>query len=738
MPAVEERSYRFTLSSHWGAGARRGLRIQDDRLVVPNALEVRVLAGTGTRDGNAAPAVDSRDRILWFRPGTSQLLRWHSDDLPALGQGTLEGATGGRRLFIGPSVTWVAVEGGLQRYDTGTAQRLTPPLHSPGWQLSDAAGDEDDGVWITESDGAHRWRLRHLNCWGQTCSVPVVLTGLSAEQLVAATDAGGTRVVALDPGGSSELIVVDPNAGTIQHVGLDAEHGTGRSLLSAGAAGRVRMLTVPDDFGRDNRKVLYQEIETTSGAVEDHQYLAVPRELGRPTALAGTATRCVLAGTRGLAELVPVPTSDETRRATFITPALVSPLAAQSGWDRADLDALLPDGTTMEVTWAATSEMWFADRAAQVMADTSTPGKVSALEQQLPWRPPGTLYRGDGGEALTYSALLNRAESTTLWLRVELRIAAGSAVPQLRSLHVHYPNTSYLDYLPAIYRDNQKSVEDLRQILAPYEVLLDGIDKQLDAEPARLDPASASDEWTDYLLGWLGFPPLTGLDPGVRRKLLASAAELLDARGTRMGLEKLLGVLTKGRYTLTDSSEEPVGWFLGGGTTAPSAGAGPSTLGVDTVVLKQLPQPDRLGAMVLGAASLGYPCADVPTMLAHRGGALTVELHVGLDRQSLEPVLERLLDTFVPTHCTLRVLWTGTPEARALRLDVDFRLSPDPSSGTGNGTEDEPPADAVLHDDDRLRLGTSTRLGGWQLRTCAGKPTVLDHGSRLGTDLRLL
>jgi phage tail-like protein len=733
MPVVEERTYRFTLSSHWGAGVRRGLRIQDDGLVVPHPLEVRPLTGTGTKDGNAAPAVDSRDRILWLRPGTSQLQRWHSDDLPSLGQGTLEGASGGRRLLIGPSVTWVAVDGGLQRYDTATAQRLTPPLHRRGWHLSDATGDENDGVWITESDGAHRWWLRHLNCWGQTCLEPVVLTGVSAEHLVVATDANGTEVIALNPGGSSELIVVKPKAGTIHHVVLDVEHRAGRSLMSAGAAGRVRLLTVPDDFGRDNRKVLYQEIETSSGAVEDHQHLAVPRELGQPTVLAGNATRCVLAGTRGLAELVAVPTSDETRRATFITPALISPLAAQSGWDRADLDALLPAGTTMEVTWAATSEMWLADRAVQVMADTSTPGMVSALEQQLPWRPPGTLYRGDDGGQLTYGALLNRVEST-LWLRIELRIAAGSTVPQLRSLRVHYPNTSYLDHLPAIYRVNQRSVEDLRQILAPYEVLLDGIDKRVDELPERLDPASADDEWTEYILGWLGFPPLNGLDPGIRQGLLASAADLLDARGTRMGLEKLLGVLTKGRYTLTDSSEEPAGWFLGAGTPTPTAGAGPSRLGVDTVVLKQLPQPDRLGAMVLGAASLGYRCTDGPTMLAQRGGALTIKLHVGRDRQSLEPLLERLLDAFVPAHCLLRVLWTGTPEAQAPRLDDDFRLAPDSSTGT----EAETSVDALLHDDDRLRLGTSTLLGGWPLPTRANQPPVLDHNFSLGADLRLL
>jgi phage tail-like protein len=737
MPTVEERSYRFVLPSHWRAGARRGLRVQDDHLVVPHPLEVRHLPGTGTIDGNAAPAVDPRDRILWLRPSSGRLMRWHSDDLPALGQGTLEGAAGGHRLLVGRSVTWVAAGGNLHRYDTGTVQRLTPILPPQGWRLGDATSDEHDGIWITESDSEHRWRIRQLNCWGQTCREPLVLTGVSAEHLVLAADAKRTRVIALDPVTSAELVVVDVDAGEIHHVGLDAEHGIGRSLLSSGPDGAVHVLTVPDDFGRNNRKVLHQEIDPDSGSVENHQDLEVPRELGRPTSLAGNATKLVLAGTRGLAELIPVSTTNETRRATFITPALVSPLGARSGWDRADIGAVLPAGTTMQVTWAANSATWLTDWATQLMADPSTPGMVHALDQQLPWERPGTGYRGEDGAARTYGALLNRAESTILWLRIELRIAAGSTAPQLTALRVRYPNTSYLDYLPAIYRVNQRSVEDLRQILAPYEVMLDGIDKKLDTLPGRMDPASASDDWTDYLLGWLGFPPLTGLDPGIRRKLLASGAELLDARGTRLGLEKLLGVVTKGRYTLTDSSEEPAGWFLGGGST-PSAGAGPSRLGVDTVVLKSPPQRARAGAMVLGETSLGHTCTDPSTMLAHRGGTLTLELHVGADRAALEPVLDRLLDTFVPTHCLVRVLWTGTPEGRPPRLDVDFRLGAAPSSGGANGGEDGSSEDALLHDDDRLVLGASTRLGGWPLPTRAHEPAVLDHGSRLGTELRLL
>jgi phage tail-like protein len=721
MPTVTERSYRFARAAHWRAGARRGLRILDDRLVVSSPVEVRLLSNSGSADGGSVPAVDQRGRILWLRRDSGQLRRWVSADLPPLGQGTLDGAAGARRLIAGESVLWVVANDSLRGYDIGSCQPLTPSPPAPGWRLSDATGDGHDGLWITETDNGGKWRIRHVDCWGRTCGEPRRLGSVSAGQLAVALTADGSQVIVMDPVLSAELTVIDVGRGTARRLGLDANQHAGRTLMAVGPDGAVHLLTIPDEFGRNDRKLFHQEVDPGSGAVEGQQVLDLPRELGQPTSLAGNGTKLVLGGTRGLAELVSVSSSNETRRATFITPALVSPLNARSGWDRADIDAFLPAGTTMEVTWAASSELWLADWATQTLADPSTPGIASLLEERLPWQPAATLYRGDNGPAVTHTALLNKAEETTLWLRIDLRTTAGSKPPQLAGLRVHYPNTSYLDYLPAIYRENRKSEEDLRQVLAPYEVLLDGIDEMLNRIPERMHPASATDGWTDYLLGWLGFPPLGGLDAGLQQKLLARAAELLESRGTRAGLEKLLDVVTEGRCSVADSSEEPAGWFLGQGTT-PSAGAGPSRLGIDTVVLAQVPQPARAGVMVLGEAPLTHACADPPAMLGRRGRMLTITLNVGRNRRVLEPVLERLLDAFVPAHCRVRIMWASAPEKGSHRLDVDFRLG----------------ADSLLHDDGRLRLGASTRLGRWLLPTRGNQPAVLDHGARLGTGLRLL
>ena len=57
-----------------------------------------------------------------------------------------------------------------------------------------------------------------------------------------------------------------------------------------------------------------------------------------------------------------------------------------------------------------------------------------------------------------------------------------------------------LDDLPAVYREDAASASQLRRLLTPFEVLLDGLDARIDALPARIDPATA-DERMRFAIG---------------------------------------------------------------------------------------------------------------------------------------------------------------------------------------------------------------------------------------------
>jgi phage tail-like protein len=722
MTLVTDRCYDFQTADQWAAGARNNLVLQGHSLVVPPRLRVEAVPGAGRADAGALPAVDPGGRRLWLRPGLRQLFRSAPDAV--FGRGVLSGGVPAQRMVVARTVIWLLAGGSLDRYDGATLQRLTRADRCPGWQISDVAGDGGDGVWVAERHSSGRWRLRHVDCWGRTCRDPIDVTGVDAAELSVATTSGGTRLVVLDPTAAASARVLDADSGRVRlEIPLDESHQRGRTLVTGAASVRIHLLTgLPD-----RRVAVYESIDVSDGGVEDHEELPVPRRLGNPVALSGDLLAC----SRGLAWITPRSGTTDERCSTFITPALVSPVGTRSGWNRAELDVVLPIGTALTVDWAATDNLWLIDQATRLIESRATAGLTDELDRLLPWVENGVTYRGTGNDAEHVAALLSDVPESTLWLRVRLQTPPDRTPPQIRRLRVRYPDTTYLDDLPALYREDTRSSGQLRAILAPYELLLDGLDEVLAALPGRIDPATAGDDWTDYLLGWLGFPPLGDLAADSRRDLLEHAPDILRLRGTRRGLELLLDVVTGGRATVTDVADQPAAWFLGQ-ADASAAGAVPARLGRDTLALAQRPSPSTAGGLVLGQTPLGRGCPDPVFILGLRSSVVTITMDADAsERETLRPILDRLLPFVVPAHCRVTIVFTGADGAgRSRQLDVDFRLGPDSLAG-------DPPRDSLLYSDAHWRLGGTARLGRWVLAEPALRPAVLDQGPALGTGPRL-
>ena len=215
-----------------------------------------------------------------------------------------------------------------------------------------------------------------------------------------------------------------------------------------------------------------------------------------------------------------------------MTPTLHSPLGRNrpggrrgkvlGGWNRAEVDVALPRGTTMELAWAATDQESVVHEVGAILADASlSPGdRLAALDSLLVWRTQDRVvyestHVDDGAVAVPerLAATIDRPEPH-LWVRVTVTTAVGAEPPTLAGLHVSYPSRSLLDDLPAVYREDAASASQLRRLLAPFEVLLDGLDARIDALPARIDPATADDEWTSVLLGMARHAATRGPAPG--------------------------------------------------------------------------------------------------------------------------------------------------------------------------------------------------------------------------------
>ena len=102
------------------------------------------------------------------------------------------------------------------------------------------------------------------------------------------------------------------------------------------------------------------------------------------------------------------------------------------------------------------------------------------------------------------------------------------------------PQSSYLEYLPALFRDD----EFMGQFLLIFESIMKPIEGTVDNIPLYLDPLMTSESLLPWLASWLDLT----LDPtwpeDRRRELVKSAAELYRWRGTRRGLTEYLRIYT--------------------------------------------------------------------------------------------------------------------------------------------------------------------------------------------------
>jgi phage tail-like protein len=159
--------------------------------------------------------------------------------------------------------------------------------------------------------------------------------------------------------------------------------------------------------------------------------------------------------------------------------------------------------------------------------------------------------------------------------------------------------STYLDYLPAVFRDGAAPGEPgfLGRYLLGFEHVLTGtgdpdepgieerlegipaaglagIERYFEAGPDRADGERAPADFLPWLAGWVALALRSDLDELRRRELIARAVPLYRLRGTKNGLEQLVGVYTRmgvtvaelgDRFQLGVNSRVGVDTVLGGG-----------------------------------------------------------------------------------------------------------------------------------------------------------------------------
>ncbi len=146
---------------------------------------------------------------------------------------------------------------------------------------------------------------------------------------------------------------------------------------------------------------------------------------------------------------------------------------------------------------------------------------------------PGGQHRLDYKQVLQIYSRPNSVES-------EPALEAGMLLAEtIFSIHVR-PESRYLNYLPAVYRE----VDLIGRLLKLFEQALDPSIQTLGFLWAYLDPLTTPETLLPFLAYWVGWPSDIPWDLGQQRRLIRRALEIYRWRGTRRGLKLYLHLYT--------------------------------------------------------------------------------------------------------------------------------------------------------------------------------------------------
>ncbi|MCI0584209.1 MAG: phage tail protein [Chloroflexi bacterium] len=319
----------------------------------------------------------------------------------------------------------------------------------------------------------------------------------------------------------------------------------------------------------------------------------------------------------------------------------------QCQWHRFELElAALPEGASVRV-WTATT-----DRA------PAPHGAAPPLTDPA-WVPHATivgLAQGSGQARATKAdelAVLS-GPGRYLWLRIEL---SGDAyeTPAVRSVRIHFPRRSYLEYLPAVYSAEDESRRFLERFLSVFQTEWDAFDAFVATFARYLDPRAVPDDFVAYLADWLAQPLEGSWSAEQKRQLLAAVVEMSSLRGTVDGLRRYVRAYLENMADLPDDAppyprivegfRERDRLMLGNADGSRLGNASP-LWGPGVVGRLQLDVYAREGEVRL--VSTGDPARDVFHEYAHR---FRVYVPSGWVRDAeAERMLRRAVDAEKPAH----------------------------------------------------------------------------------------
>ena len=581
-------------------------------------------------------------------------------------------------------------------------------LNTP-WGL---AGDSEYSLYVLDYGNA---RVQKWNRVGDL--IPSFWENVKASNLltqpldVCATDVGGAIWVFVVEGSTPQVFVFDANGNPVN--GLDGNPlniGKGKLLVPLGIAASSNALYVGDNSAR--RIFQFNLV--------DYSFTGEARGYEGPLAalcLDGSGNLWVNAGTSDSPVRLSAAAAFASKGFLWVT----SPIQLDHPkveWQRLQA-AIQPLSPNAHLDFLVFTSNFLTD------APTIYPGTDNPLSDPK-WRQaqhPSAVDLDDifiGGDAKTY-----------LWLAAQFS-GDGSSSPVLSQVRVQFDRDSYLEYLPAIYRNEATCSDFLLRFLSLFESMFQEVESEIRGLPALFDSKATPSEFLPWLAEWLGLELDESWSEAKQRQILREIFRLDALRGTATGLRLFLKALAGIDAVIEEPILNAAWWALPSMATgccdscAGDSGSAPewqgsqnSILGFTTMLAAAQPQGAVVGtSAVLDQSHLttvdefGMPLfSDVAyqfNVQVYRGQVMCADAL---------PRIRALIDEEKPAHTTYQ-LCIVEPRMRAgyqCRVGIDTVVG-GVSRSLSLGSEQVLGEETVLAGPlvtrlEQSRLGLSTRLG---------------------------
>lgn len=223
----------------------------------------------------------------------------------------------------------------------------------------------------------------------------------------------------------------------------------------------------------------------------------------------------------------------------------------QCQWHRVELMvSSLPVGTQLTVETYVDERVLTAEEVAEVPCERWDAGHIIA-NRELPSRPADQ----SNPVLQPYEFLVQSRKGRYLWLRVRFA-GDGYDTPVIQEIRVHYPRSSYLEYLPAVFSADEETHWFLERFLSIFQAEWDLLEHRIETIRRYFDPKAVPDDHLAELARWLAVRLEGDWTPEQNRKLVEAAPELIGRRGTPEGLRRLLQVYLQNITGITPEQQQ--------------------------------------------------------------------------------------------------------------------------------------------------------------------------------------